>query len=50
MSEIVGRSDDADLVIVDLRAVSRLEPYGRSLFEDLGTALRAAGKGARDRR
>jgi glutaminase len=44
MREIVSHSDDADLVIVDLRAVSRLEPYGRSLFEDLGTALRAAGK------
>ncbi len=42
--EIVGQADHVDLVIVDLRAVSRLESYGRSLFEGLGTRLREGGK------
>jgi len=44
LREIVDRADDSDLVIVDLRAVTRIEPYGRRLFEDLGAALRAGGK------
>ncbi len=44
MREIIGRAEDAALVILDLRAVTRIEPYGRRLFEDLGVALRADGK------